>query len=79
MTPIRVTFVLTHPIQDDSPWFRHIAAHAPDLALTVIYATEPSAEQQGVGFGRAVSWDTPLREGYRSVVGSCIAVDGSDR
>ena len=68
MTPIRVTFVLTHPIQYYSPWFRQIAAHAPDLALTVIYATEPNAEQQGVGFGRTISWDTPLREGYRSVV-----------
>lgn len=68
MTPVRVTFVLTHPIQYYSPWFRHIAAHAPDLSLTVIYATEPSPEQQGVGFGQAVSWDTPLREGYRSVV-----------
>ena len=67
--PIRLTVVLTHPVQYYSPWFRFIAARCPELALTVVYATEPSAEQQGVGFGRPVTWDVPLREGYESLVG----------
>jgi len=66
--PIRLTVVLTHPVQYYSPWFRFIAARCPELALTVVYATEPSAEQQGVGFGRPVTWDVPLREGYESLV-----------
>jgi glycosyltransferase involved in cell wall biosynthesis len=65
--PVRLTVVLTHPIQYYSPWFRHIHAHAPEIALTVVYATQPSAEQQGVGFERAFEWDVPLLEGYRSI------------
>jgi glycosyltransferase involved in cell wall biosynthesis len=68
MRPIRLTAVLTHPVQYYSPWFRHVATHAPDIDLTVLYATEPTAEQQGAGFGKAFQWDVPLRDGYRSQV-----------
>jgi glycosyltransferase involved in cell wall biosynthesis len=66
MTPIRLTVVLTHPIQYYAPWFRHIAAHAPEIALTVLYAIEPTPDQQGVGFDHPVRWDVPLKEGYAS-------------
>ncbi|MGE0040483.1 MAG: glycosyltransferase family 4 protein [Vicinamibacterales bacterium] len=66
--PLRLTVVLTHPVQYFSPWARHIAATCPDLALTVVYATEPTPEQQGTGFDHAFSWDVPLREGYDSIV-----------
>jgi glycosyltransferase involved in cell wall biosynthesis len=59
--------VLTHPIQYYAPWFRHIEAHAPEIALTVVHATRPTPEQQGVGFDRAFEWDVPLVEGYHSV------------
>ena len=31
----------------------------------VLYGTEPTAAQQGVGFGVSFQWDTPLVEGYR--------------
>lgn len=68
MRPIRLTAVLTHPVQYDSPWFRHVAAYAPEIELTVLYGTEPTAEQQGTGFGRSFRWDIPLLEGYRSRV-----------
>ena len=68
MRPIRLTAVLTHPVQDHSPWFRHVAAYAPEIDLTVLYGTEPTAEQQGTGFGRSFRWDVPLLEGYRSRV-----------
>ena len=44
----RVTVVLTHPIQYYSPWFRHISDKRADLELSVVYATVPSDEQQGV-------------------------------
>src|SRR6266851_9834055 len=65
MSPaIRLTAVLTHPVQYSAPWFRHIAAHCPEIELTVLYATEPTPEQQGVGFGTAFAWDAPLTEGY---------------
>jgi len=66
VTPIRLTVVLTHPIQYYAPWFRHIERRAPEIALTVVHATEPTPEQQGVGFDRAFEWDVPLTEGYRS-------------
>ena len=59
--------VLTHPIQYYAPWFRHMQAHAPEIALTVVYATQPTPEQQGVGFDRAFEWDVPLTDGYRSI------------
>ncbi len=62
---IRLTVVMTHPIQYYAPWFRHIAAHCPEIDLTVLYATQPTSEQQGVGFGRSFQWDVPLTEGYR--------------
>ena len=63
--PIRLTAVLVHPVQYYAPWFRQIAAECPEIDLTAVYATEPTPEQQGVGFGRAFTWDVPLTEGYR--------------
>jgi len=66
--PIRLTAVMTHPAQYMSPWFRHIAAHRPDLDLTVLYGALPDREQQGAGFAAAFEWDLPLTEGYRSEV-----------
>src|SRR4029077_12816337 len=63
---IRLTVVLTHPIQYYASWFRYIETHAPDIALTVVHATEPTPEQQGVGFDRAFTWDVPLKAGYQS-------------
>lgn len=68
MRPIRLTVVMTHPVQYYSPWFRYVTSHAPDIDLTVLYATEPTAAQQGSGFGHAFTWDVPLRDGYRSQV-----------
>ncbi|HMJ87709.1 MAG TPA: glycosyltransferase [Vicinamibacterales bacterium] len=64
---IRLTAVLTHPIQYYAPWFRHIETHAPEIDLTVVHATQPTPEQQGVGFDRPFEWDVPLTEGYRAV------------
>ena len=50
-TPIRLTVVMTHPIQYYSPWFRFIASDVRELELTVLYASEPSPSQQGAQFG----------------------------
>lgn len=63
--PIRLTVVLPHPVQYYAPWFRYLASNCVDLELTVLYATQPTAEQQGVGFGRAFEWDVHLTSGYR--------------
>jgi glycosyltransferase involved in cell wall biosynthesis len=62
--PIRLTVVMTHPVQYLAPWFRNVAAHHPELALTVVYATAPTDAQQGVGFARAFQWDASLIDGY---------------
>jgi glycosyltransferase involved in cell wall biosynthesis len=65
-TPIRLTFVLTHPVQYFSPWFRYITAERrADIDLTVLYGAVPTPEQQGIGFGTAFSWDVPVTDGYR--------------
>jgi glycosyltransferase involved in cell wall biosynthesis len=77
MRPIRLTAVLTHPIQYYAPWFRQIAQEATDLCLTAVHAIEPTPEQQGVGFDRAFTWDVPLTEGYNSV--TARSARGSDR
>lgn len=66
--PLRLTAVLVHPVQYYAPWFRQIAAECPEIDLTVVYATEPTPAQQGVGFGQAFTWDVPLTAGYRSQV-----------
>jgi glycosyltransferase involved in cell wall biosynthesis len=63
--PLKLTVVMTHPVQYYAPWFRYVAACCPEIDLTVLYATQPTPEQQGVGFGRAFSWDILLTEGYR--------------
>jgi glycosyltransferase involved in cell wall biosynthesis len=65
---MRLTVVLTHPIQYYSSWFRYIAAHAPEISLTVVHAVQPTAEQQGVGFDQPFTWDTPLLDGCESIV-----------
>jgi glycosyltransferase involved in cell wall biosynthesis len=65
---IRLTAVMTHPVQYAAAWFRYVAACAPEIALTVLYATEPTPDQQGVGFQRPFKWDVPLLEGYCSRV-----------
>ena len=67
-TPVRLTAVLTHPIQYYAPWFRRIHATAPELALTVVHATQPTPAQQGVGFDHPFEWDVPLTEGYHSII-----------
>ena len=56
---------LTDDVQYYAPGFRYIAAQCPEVDLMVLYGTEPTAAQQGVGFGVAFQWDTPLVEGYR--------------
>ncbi len=72
--PLKLTIVMTHPVQYFAPWFRHIASTCPALDVTVLYGAIPSAEQQGTGFGRPFLWDVPLLTGYRYVV--CDAAVG---
>jgi glycosyltransferase involved in cell wall biosynthesis len=59
---------MTHPIQYYSPWFRFIEDRAKEIELRVLYATEPTPEQQGTGFDKGFEWDVPLREGYQNEI-----------
>ena len=64
MTPIRLTVVMTHPVQYCSPWFRFLHQSCPEIDLSVVYATNPQPQQQGAGFGVSFRWDVPLLDGY---------------
>jgi glycosyltransferase involved in cell wall biosynthesis len=62
----RVAYLVTHPIQYQAPLLRLIAAQ-PDIDLTVFFQSDVSLRSyDDPGFGRAVAWDVPLLEGYRS-------------
>lgn len=65
MIAIRLTVVMTHPVQYYAPWFRHIAQQCSAIDLTVLYAIEPTPAQQGAGFEQPFTWDVRLTEGYR--------------
>ena len=58
--------VATHPTQFLSPWMQYLSgrlkATAQDVA--VWYATLPDPQLQGVGFGKAFTWDVDLLSGY---------------
>jgi glycosyltransferase involved in cell wall biosynthesis len=60
---VRLAIVATHPIQYHAPWYRALAG-SPDLDVRVLFAAQPDAAAQGVGFGQPFSWDVPLLEGY---------------
>ena len=65
MTPPRIAFVVTHPIQYYGPWFAQMATQCD---LTVYYAHRQSAEgQAAAGFNTAFEWDIPILDGYRHV------------
>ncbi len=60
----RVAVVCSHPIQYFAPWFRWLSDNL-DAALRVFYLDNPAVRDAAdPGFGQAVTWDTPLLEGY---------------
>jgi len=60
----RVLIASSHPIQYHSPLFRQLSDD-PIIDADVLYLNMPSAETQGLGFGKAFTWDVPLLDGYR--------------
>jgi len=60
---MRIAYILTHPIQYQTPLIRHLRAGGVDVE--VVYATDVTAQgYQDSGFDREVTWDVPLMEGY---------------
>jgi glycosyltransferase involved in cell wall biosynthesis len=64
---LRAAYLLSHPIQYQSPLLRRLAAE-PGLDLTVFYTADFSLRSyHDAGFGVPVAWDIPLLGGYRHV------------
>ncbi|MHB1938716.1 MAG: glycosyltransferase family 4 protein [Acidobacteriaceae bacterium] len=62
---LRVAYLLSHPIQYQSPLLR-LLAQQPGLELTVLYTSDFSARSyRDKGFGVSVEWDVPLLGRYR--------------
>lgn len=63
--PIKLTVLVTHPIQYYVPVYRELARRQ-DLDFTVLYQTRVGVDRYfDRGFGRDVEWDIPLLDGYR--------------
>ena len=65
MNNVRLAVVSTHPIQYYAPIFQ-ILARSPVLSTRVFYTWSQAAggSVADAGFGRAITWDIPLLEGY---------------
>lgn len=65
--PVRVAHLVSHPIQYFAPLYRELATR-PEIDLTVYFYSDATAREfVDAGFGRAVTWDTPLLGGYQHV------------
>lgn len=65
---LRVAYLLSHPIQYQSPLLRRLAQQ-PGLELTVFYTSDFSLRSyRDQGFGLQVEWDVPLLGGYQHEV-----------
>jgi glycosyltransferase involved in cell wall biosynthesis len=65
MSKIRLAYLVTHPIQYQAPLLRQVARD-PGLDLTVFFCSDYSTKRfLDPTFGRVISWDVPLLEGYR--------------
>ena len=64
--PIRLAYLVSHPIQYQAPLLRRIARE-PDIDLTVFFGSDFSVRgYKDAGFGGVgVKWDIPLLDGYR--------------
>lgn len=64
--PVRLAYLVSHPIQYQSPLLRRIAGE-PDIDLTVFFGSDFSVKgYMDEGFGVEVKWDVPLLDGYKS-------------
>lgn len=62
--PVRLAYLVSHPIQYQAPLLRRIAAD-PEIDLTVLFETLVTAgAYRDGGFGQEIEWDVPLTEGY---------------
>jgi len=63
--PLRLAYLVSHPIQYQAPLLRRIAQE-PDIELTVFFGSDFSVRgYKDAGFGVGVKWDVPLLDGYK--------------
>ena len=62
---MKLAIVTTHPIQYNAPWFG-LLAEQPGVNIMVFYTWEQVNVNTKFdpGFGRIISWDIPLLDGY---------------
>jgi glycosyltransferase involved in cell wall biosynthesis len=76
-TPVKLAYLVSHPIQYQAPMLSRIAAD-PDIDLTVFFCSASSMRAyHDAGFGRTVQWDVPLTEDYKHVFLPAIGDDRS--
>jgi glycosyltransferase involved in cell wall biosynthesis len=64
MRELRVAYLVTHPIQYQTPLLKRIAQE-DDIRLKAFFASDVSVSSfRDPGFGITVRWDTPLLVGY---------------
>lgn len=64
--PLRLAYLVSHPIQYQAPLLRRIAQE-PGIDLQVMFGSDFSVHgYRDEGFGAEVAWDVPLLDGYRS-------------
>ena len=71
---VRLAILTTHPIQYNAPAFRALAA-SPGLQVRVFYEWEGPGNTIDQEFGRAITWDVPLFEGYDHEFAHNVASD----
>ena len=64
---VKLTYIVSHPIQYQAPLLQRIAAQA-DISLRVVFERGASAGRRyDPGFQREIQWDVPLTQGYDHV------------
>ncbi|HEV2619298.1 MAG TPA: glycosyltransferase family 4 protein [Acidobacteriaceae bacterium] len=65
--PVRLAYLVSHPIQYQAPLLRRIAQQ-PGIDLTVFFGSDFSVRgYRDAGFGVSFKWDIPLVDGYKHV------------
>ena len=64
---VKLTYIVSHPIQYQAPLLQRIAAQT-DITLRVVFERGASAGPRfDPGFQREIRWDVPLTQGYDHV------------
>src|SRR5437763_17163236 len=66
---IRVAHLVSHPIQYFAPLYRELATRREIDFTVYFYSGFSLGEYFDSGFGRKVTWDVPLTQGYNYYLG----------